>query len=98
MDDLSLFCCQNPAGLARAEDPGPHAADVRKAVGRILNPAGPPLTGGPGTARHFVHFSKMVSILRPGEELSGEGYPLPSEPADGQNTSQSSDPIPEAGG
>jgi hypothetical protein len=54
--------------------------------------------GGPGTARHFVHFSKMVSILRPGEELSGEGYPLRSEPADGQNSNQSSDPIPEAGG
>lgn len=43
--------------------------------------------GGPGTARHFVHFSKMVSILRPGEELLSERCPIWSKPADGQNTS-----------
>jgi hypothetical protein len=53
---------------------------------------------GPRTAQHFVHFSKMVSILRPGEELLSERCPIWSKPADGQNTSQSADAIPETGG
>src|SRR5260370_341106 len=59
---------------------------------------GPRSPAGPRTAQHFVHYSKMVSILRPGEELLSERCPIWSKPADGQNTSQSADAIPETGG
>jgi hypothetical protein len=45
-----------------------------------------------------TRFFKMDSTTGVPKELLTEGGAIGSKPADGQNSSQSSDPIPEAGG